>query len=114
MRNLLFILFVFFAISSNAQNWNLIWSDEFNGTNLDNSKWTHDIGTGSLQGLWGWGNGELQFYQPDNTSLSNGRWTMMYYQVDKIVTHHFPNPKVLVNYLYQYHESICYYLDLYH
>ena len=73
MRNLLFILFVFFAISSNAQNWNLIWSDEFNGTNLDNSKWTHDIGTGSLQGLWGWGNGELQFYQPDNTSLSNGK-----------------------------------------
>ena len=73
MRNLLFILFIFFVIPSNAQNWNLIWSDEFNGTNLDNSKWTHDIGTGSLQGLWGWGNGELQFYQPDNTSLSNGK-----------------------------------------
>ena len=39
---------------------------------MDNSKWTHDIGTGSQFGLWGWGNGELQFYQSQNTVVENG------------------------------------------
>ena len=30
-----------------SQNWNLVWSDEFNGTELDSNYWTHEIGTGS-------------------------------------------------------------------
>ena len=34
-----------------AQNWNLIWSDEFDGGTLDLTKWSHDIGTGSQYGL---------------------------------------------------------------
>ena len=55
-----------------SQNWNLIWSDEFNSSTLDNSKWIHDIGTGSQYGLYGWGNSELQYYQPQNTILNNG------------------------------------------
>jgi len=46
----------------------LIFQDEFNGSSLDNSKWVHDIGTGE----WGWGNGELQYYRPENTIVSNG------------------------------------------
>jgi beta-glucanase (GH16 family) len=55
-----------------SQNWNLIWSDEFNSSTLDTSKWIHDIGTGSQYGLYGWGNSELQYYQPQNTILNNG------------------------------------------
>jgi beta-glucanase (GH16 family) len=55
-----------------SQNWNLIWSDEFNSSTLDTSKWNHDIGTGSQYGLYGWGNSELQYYQPQNTILNNG------------------------------------------
>lgn len=39
---------------------------------LDKSVWSHDIGSGSQFVLWGWGNGELQYYQPQNTSISNG------------------------------------------
>lgn len=42
-----------------AQNWQLIWSDEFNGaanTYPDSSKWTYDTGAG------GWGNNELETY----------------------------------------------------
>ena len=39
---------------------------------LDNSKWTHDIGTGTQYGLYGWGNGELQYYQSQNTTINNG------------------------------------------
>ena len=58
--------------SLNAQNWQLVWEDDFNGSSLDQSKWVHDIGTGSQYGMWGWGNGELQYYQPQNTTLNNG------------------------------------------
>ena len=71
------ILIYFFLIFSNyhlliAQTWNLIWSDEFNGLSLDTNKWIHEYGTGSQNGMWGWGNGELQYYQPTNTVISNG------------------------------------------
>ena len=63
---------LFFSNSIFSQSWNLIWSDEFNGNNLDSTKWIHDIGTGSQYGLYGWGNSELQYYQPQNTILNNG------------------------------------------
>jgi beta-glucanase (GH16 family) len=48
----------------------LVWSDEFDGNNIDFTKWTFDIGTGS----WGWGNGELENYtaRPDNVYIESG------------------------------------------
>lgn len=50
--------------------WNLVWSDEFEGTSLNQSVWNYDIGTGD----WGWGNGEIQYYtnKSDNISVSDG------------------------------------------
>ncbi|QBN18066.1 glycoside hydrolase family 16 protein [Flavobacterium nackdongense] len=50
------------------RNWELTWSDEFDGTSgmlPDAKKWTYDIGNG------GWGNQELQYYtnRPENVSL---------------------------------------------
>jgi beta-glucanase (GH16 family) len=69
---IIFFLISLFVFSSNAQNWQLVWEDDFNGSSLDQSKWVHDIGTGSQYGMWGWGNGELQYYQPQNTTLNNG------------------------------------------
>ena len=39
---------------------------------MDETNWTHEIGTGD----WGWGNGELQFYQSQNTTVSNGYLTI--------------------------------------
>ena len=56
-----------------GQSWSLVWEETFSGTNLNDSVWTHDIGSGSQYGLWGWGNGEQQFYQPSNTEVSNGK-----------------------------------------
>lgn len=50
------------------RNWELTWSDEFDGAAgvlPDATKWTYDIGNG------GWGNQELQYYtnRPENVSL---------------------------------------------
>lgn len=52
------------------RNWELVWSDEFDGNsgNLpDATKWTYDIGTGTN----GWGNQELEYYtkRTDNVKL---------------------------------------------
>ena len=48
----------------------LKWSDEFNGTSINTSNWTYDIGTGS----GGWGNNELEYYtnRPENARIENG------------------------------------------
>lgn len=47
---------------------NLVWSDEFTGTTLNTSDWTHETGG------HGWGNQELQYYtnRTDNAYLTNG------------------------------------------
>jgi beta-glucanase (GH16 family) len=49
-------------------NYNITWSDEFNGTNINNSTWTYDLGGG------GWGNNELEFYtgRTNNAFVANG------------------------------------------
>ena len=44
----------------------LLWSDEFSGSALDDSKWGYDIGGD------GWGNNELQYYRADNASVEGG------------------------------------------
>ena len=60
MKNLFIAsVLVCFSGFSYSQGWSLVWEDEFSGTTLDQSKWTHALGTGSQNGLWGWGNGEL-------------------------------------------------------
>ena len=69
---LIFSLTLLSIFSLNAQNWQLVWEDDFNGSSLDQSKWIHDIGTGSQYGMWGWGNGEKQYYQSQNTTVDSG------------------------------------------
>lgn len=57
-------------------DWQLVWSDEFDGDSLDLSKWRYDIGNYILSGdEWvpGWGNNESQFYQEDNVRVEDGR-----------------------------------------
>ncbi|MEX2603003.1 MAG: glycoside hydrolase family 16 protein, partial [Gracilimonas sp.] len=55
---------------SENEDWDLVWSDEFDGLqgqSPDSTKWTYDIGNG-----WhGWGNQELEYYtdRPENVSM---------------------------------------------
>lgn len=46
----------------------LVWQDEFSGTELNQNDWTFETGTGSN----GWGNNELQYYRKENTTLEDG------------------------------------------
>lgn len=54
----------------------LVWADEFDGTELDTSKWSYMIGNGQIYGLPGWGNNELQYYTSVNDTVSGGELTM--------------------------------------
>lgn len=51
-------------------NWNIVWSDEFNGTTLNPNVWTFDTGDGCSSGNCGWGNKELENY----TSTTNNAY----------------------------------------
>ncbi len=45
--------------------WDLVWSQEFDepaGTPPDPEYWTHEVGDGTVNGIPGWGNGELEYY----------------------------------------------------
>mgnify|MGYP001168142978 FL=1 len=52
-------------------NYILVWSDEFEASDIDESKWNFQIGTGN----WGWGNGEHQYYtnRLENAFIEDGK-----------------------------------------
>jgi beta-glucanase (GH16 family) len=60
-----------FITPTSYPGYNLVWADEFNGTELNTSDWTFELGDG-CPNLCGWGNNELQYYRQDNTSFVNG------------------------------------------
>src|SRR5262245_28203912 len=48
-----------------STGWNLVWQDEFEGTKLDKTNWTFDLGSS------GWGNAEWETYtdKPENVRV---------------------------------------------
>lgn len=46
--------------------WNLVWSEEFSGTTLNEEVWNYEIGFGNA----GWGNNELQYYRSGESNLT--------------------------------------------
>jgi beta-glucanase (GH16 family) len=61
-----------YSTPTSYSGYDLVWSDEFGGTSLNESDWNYEIGTGS----GGWGNNELQHYLEDNTSVADGYLTI--------------------------------------
>jgi len=67
------------AEPAEAANWKLVWSDEFDGKEIDRTKWDRELGNGFYNydaNTWisGWGNGELQYYtrEPENAFTQEG------------------------------------------
>jgi beta-glucanase (GH16 family) len=54
------------------EGWTLVWSDEFDGVEIDPAKWSHDVD------CWGGGNEERQCYtdRPENSAVSDGYLTV--------------------------------------
>ena len=62
-----FILFILISMQTNAQTWEMVWSEEFNGTGApDSDKWIYELGYIR--------NNELQYYtnSTDNARQING------------------------------------------
>jgi len=68
----LFICLALFPVLLSAQNWQVVWHDEFEGETLNLEKWSYQTGTGSEYGLTDWGNNELQYYREENVAVSDG------------------------------------------
>lgn len=67
-QHLLLFALICIGFPANSQNWGLVWSDEFNGSTIDQSSWKFETGAG------GWGNNELEYYtsRKENALLHNG------------------------------------------
>ena len=71
--------FVFCTLICSAaygDEWQLVWSDEFDGESLDMNKWSFQLGDGSSEGLAGWGNNEAEYYQEANAVVRDGFLTI--------------------------------------
>lgn len=63
MKKSLFFIGLMYASFLNAQIGQLLWQEDFNDLN----GWIIETGNGS----WGWGNGELEFYQGSNVFIDS-------------------------------------------
>jgi beta-glucanase (GH16 family) len=61
--------------------WEIVWHDEFDGTELNLKNWTFDIGGN------GWGNQELQAYtnRPENVRAKDGILVLEARQEDELI-----------------------------
>jgi beta-glucanase (GH16 family) len=66
-----------FAQCAEIPGCELVWADEFDGTELDLTRWSVQLGDGSEVGLPpGWGNNELQYYRAANATVADGFLTI--------------------------------------
>src|SRR5262249_29657012 len=60
--------------------WQLVWSDEFNGSGQPSTaNWNYHVGNGFNPGAAafdGWGNGEWEWYRPENCFQQGGNLVM--------------------------------------
>jgi beta-glucanase (GH16 family) len=78
MKKIIFqiAIFLLLPVGMCAQEWNLVWADEFEGDQLDETKWSYMTGDGTEYGIPGWGNNELQYYREENVKVADGMLTI--------------------------------------
>jgi len=61
-------------------DWKLVWSDEFNsrsGTAPNPNVWGQEVGDGTVNGIPGWGNSELEYYMGGTSNVAtNGQGSL--------------------------------------
>jgi beta-glucanase (GH16 family) len=69
-KNLFFSILFLFPFLLQAQTWELVWSDEFEGASLDVCNWTIETGNGQN----GWGTGQVDYAtaRSNNVRLEGG------------------------------------------
>ena len=67
---------VLLTLPASAQEWELVWADEFDGAEVDQTKWSFQIGDGCDINLCGWGNNELEWYLAENATVADGFLTI--------------------------------------
>ena len=75
-RVLLVAFLVLLALPASAQEWELVWADEFDGAEVDQTRWSFQIGDGCDINLCGWGNNELEWYLAENATVADGFLTI--------------------------------------
>ena len=75
--NVLLAGVIIFTTALQANDWQLVWADEFDGETLDLAKWSYQLGDGSSEGLTGWGNNEAEYYQEANAVVNDGLLTII-------------------------------------
>lgn len=62
--------------AASSGGWTVVWEDTFSGSGQPNpANWNYHVGNGFNPGLnnfQGWGNGEWEWYRPENTYVQNG------------------------------------------
>lgn len=96
--------------SSSVKEWTMVWNDEFNGTEIDLTKWTYDIGNYIVddQGAAisaGWGNNELEYYtdSSNNSYIEDGNLVIQALEettADAFGTYDYTSAKLKSNGLY--------------
>lgn len=72
------------SYSQSSNRMKLVWSDEFDGSEINQDNWTYDIGKGNNGNTDGWGNNELQYYtdRSKNARIDNGNLVIEAYKED--------------------------------
>src|SRR5690349_19076413 len=70
-KTILLVAMLCLSLVARSQTWTLVWSDEFNGTSLDMTKWSYETGTG-VNGDWGTGQLDRATDRPENIGIEQG------------------------------------------
>jgi len=79
-----------YVSAQSYDGYTLAWKDEFDGDELNPEFWTHEKGNGSN----GWGNNELEYYQPENTIVKGGFLTIKA-QVQDVGGYHYTSSRIV-------------------